>query len=145
LDLQSWVDSFHTGYNLECLAGVGRFLKTEEFAGVIDQGTRYYLDHFFLSDGTPKYYDNKVYPIDVHAPAQLPPTLAALGLLEREDALVQRVLGWAFTHLWDERGFLNYQIKRGMTSRIPYMRWAQAWMMYGASFALANARARPPA
>ena len=140
LDLQSWVDSFHTGYNLECLAGVGRFLETDEFTEVIRVGTHYYLDHFFLEDGTPKYYDDRVYPIDVHAPAQLPPTLAALGMLQDQSALVERVLHWAFTHLWDERGYLKYQIKRGMTSRIPYMRWAQAWMLYGTSFYLAGRR-----
>ena len=36
----------------------------------------------------------------------------------------------------DESGYFYYQITKGIPSKIPYMRWAQAWMMYGMSFYL---------
>lgn len=135
LRLQSWVDSFHTGYNLECIYEYQRYSGDESFQPHIDKGLRYYLEHFFLEDGTPKYYDNKTYPIDIHAPAQLIATLNRLDALKENKELVDRVLAWTINHMQDpKKGYFYYQLKQAKSSKIPYMRWAQAWMFYAFSF-----------
>lgn len=135
LALQSWVDSFHTGYNLECIHEYQRYSGDESFQSHIDKGLRYYLEHFFLEDGTPKYYDNKTYPIDIHAPAQLIATLYRLDALQENKELVDRVLAWTIDHMQDPKeGYFYYQLKQTKSSKIPYMRWAQAWMFYAFSF-----------
>ncbi len=36
----------------------------------VRQGVAYYAENFFLADGRPKYYHDRVYPIDIHAPAE---------------------------------------------------------------------------
>jgi len=43
------------------------------------------------------------------------------------------VFQWAMNHMWDERGFFYYRVLRFFTIRIPYMRWAQAWMLLAMS------------
>jgi hypothetical protein len=60
LNTQGWVDSFHTGYNLECLYEYQRYSGDNTFQINIEKGMKYYLENFFLENGTPKYYDNQI-------------------------------------------------------------------------------------
>lgn len=136
LSNQGWVDSFHTGYNLECINAYQTYSGDTSFQIYIDKGLAYYLNNFFLKDGTPKYYDNKIYPIDVHAPAQLVATLHQLNKLKENRMLVKSVLDWTIKNMQDEKGYFYYQLKQGISSKIPYMRWAQAWMFYALSYYL---------
>ena len=135
MGIQNWIDSFHTGYNLECIGEYQKFSGDTSFQSYIDKGLIYYLENFFLEDGAPKYYDKKTYPIDIHAPAQLVATLSRLGILQENKELVERVLKWTIEHMQDsDKGYFYYQLKQGISSKIPYMRWAQAWMFYAFSF-----------
>lgn len=135
LEIQGWVDSFHTGYNLECIYEYQKYSGDTSFNTIIEKGLDYYLNNFFLEDGTPKYYDSKTYPIDIHAPAQLIATLYRLDALQENKELVDRVLAWTIDHMQDQKeGYFYYQLKQTKSSKIPYMRWAQAWMFYAFSF-----------
>lgn len=136
LSIQNWVDSFHTGYNLECISQYQKYSKDTSFQMNIDKGLKYYLNNFFLKDGTPKYYDNKIYPIDIHAPAQFIATLYQLNTLKENKVLIDSVLDWTIKNMQDKKGYFYYQLKEGVSSKIPYMRWAQAWMFYALSFYL---------
>lgn len=78
LPVQNWVDSFHTGYNLDALIAYQELTEDHAFNGYIEKGFDYYVNHFFEADGTPKYYDNRMYPIDIHCPGQLLITLTRL-------------------------------------------------------------------
>ena len=128
--VQCWVDSFHTGFNLECIWKVMSHTGDKTFMSSFNNGLDYYLANFFLSDGTPKYYNNKIYPLDVHSPAQLIATLSTSGLLKKHKKFADKVLDWTKSNMQDNKGFFYYQLKKGVSSKIPYMRWAQAWMFY---------------
>jgi len=135
--VQNWVDSFHTGYKLESISEFIKYSGDESFKENIERGVDYFLKNFFLADGTPKYYDNRVYPIDIHCPAQMMVTLFRLGILEKNIELVEKVLRWTIDHMQHpHKGYFYYQLKNSKSSKIPYMRWGQAWMMYGMSFYL---------
>ena len=124
-----WVDNFHTGFVLVALKRIAACLGTNEFDGAIVQGYRFWKEHMFLPDGTPKYYPDRIYPIDAHCVAQ-----AVLTFLEFADedpeaeAWAWRVTRWGIKHMQDPRGYFYYQIYRHYRIRIPYMRWSQAWM-----------------
>jgi hypothetical protein len=47
--------------------------------------------------------------------------------------LADKVAAWAIDNLRDNDGYFHYQRRRFHTVRIPYMRWSQAWMIYGLS------------
>ena len=127
---QRWIDNFHTGYNLCALRSIGRYAGTTEFESSIRSGLEFYQGHFFREDGAPRYFHNRTYPIDVHCVAQSIITLLALKDLEPNNVeLARAVFQWAMNHMWDERGFFYYRVLRSCTIRIPYMRWAQAWML----------------
>ncbi len=137
LSSQNWVDSFHSGFNLECIFDYQKYSGDFSFQPNLDSGLNYYLSNFFLENGTPKYYDNKVYPIDIHAPAQLIVTVYKLGRLKENKKLINKVLNWTIKNMQDpQNGYFYYQLKKGISSKIPYMRWAQAWMFYALSYKL---------
>jgi len=130
LEIQSWKDSFHTGFNLECLSEYMKFSGDRSVEQAVHKGLDYYLKNFFTDKGVPKYYDNGTYPIDIHSPAQLVVTLASLGLIEDKVSLVQKVLDWTIRNMQSSEGYFYYQIKSRFTTKIPYMRWSQAWMAH---------------
>jgi hypothetical protein len=129
LPFHQWIDNFHTGYNLECLSDYTKYSGDQRFLPFIKKGFDYYIHHFFTKEGIAKYYNNSIYPIDIHAPAQLMITLEKLGLLNEHRALLDKVLQWTIVHMQDKKGYFYYQIGKRYRSKIPYMRWSQAWML----------------
>lgn len=130
-----WVDSFHTGFNLECIWEFQHYTGDTSFKENIEKGLHYYLQSFFTAEGIPKYYNNKTYPVDIHAPAQLIVTLARMQRLNEHSAQVNKVLHWTIQHMQHrKKGYFFYQKKKILSSKIPYMRWAQAWMFYAYSY-----------
>lgn len=123
--LQRWIDSFHTGFILESarrFLNVGEALEWQEN---YNRGVRYYAQKFFLADGTPKYYDEKVYPIDIHSPAEAIYFFSGEG--EEYRSLTRNILTWTIENMWDKSGYFYFRRTRHYTNRIPYMRWSQAW------------------
>jgi hypothetical protein len=131
---QGWIDHFHTGYNLSALRMISRQTGTREFDAGIEKGFRYYLEHFYLPDGTPKYYHNRTYPIDIHSSAQGILTLLEFGDLDPGNvAQALKVCRWTLENMWDRRGFFYFQKHPYYTNRISFMRWSQAWMLLALS------------
>ncbi|MBC8110094.1 MAG: delta-aminolevulinic acid dehydratase [Verrucomicrobia bacterium] len=131
-----WIDSYHTGYNLECIAEYQHFSKDSSFQINIDKGLKFYVENFFEVDGFPKNYHNKKYPVDINGPAQLLITLYRLNKLDVYKELADNVLQWTIQHMQHPKGYFYYQLKKGISSKIPYMRWANAWMFNAMSFYL---------
>ncbi len=130
LSTQRWIDNFHTGFNLCALKTINQCLNTNEFEPNIRSGFEFYRNNFFRDDGAPKYFHNRVYPVDIHSVAQSIITLLSFRDLDENNVeLAQRVFEWAMTNMWDERGYFYYQVTPYYKNKIPYMRWSQAWML----------------
>jgi hypothetical protein len=130
---QSWADNFHTAFVLTSLSRIMAHSSEarEEFASALKRGYEFWRGTFFLADGWPRYYHDKLYPADAHSAGA-----GIVALLEMQDldggALdwANRVAHWTIKNLSDPRGFFYYQRRRFYKVRIPYMRWSQAWMAY---------------
>lgn len=136
LPVQNWVDSFHTGYNLDGLIAYQELTGDDSFSKFIENGFEYYIQNFFEADGTPKYYDNRMYPIDIHCPGQLFVTLSRLHKFQEFKPLAQKVLDWTIANMQDKKGYFYYQLKPGISSKISYMRWSNAFMFCSLSYYL---------
>ena len=136
LPFHNWVDNFHTGFNLECIYEYEKYTDDDSFQTNVERGFTYYINTFFCEDGSSKYYNNQLYPIDIHSPAQLIATLAKMNRLSDYRPIAEKVLKWTIEHMQDQEGYFYYQKKKWLSSKIPYMRWAQAWMFYSMSFYL---------
>ena len=133
LPWHQWIDSFHTGYNLECLHEYQLHSGDDSFAGNFERGFEFYVRSFFTPEGIPKYYNNNIYPVDVHTTAQLLVTLFRTGKLDDYQELAENVLNWTIKNMQAPDGHFFYQKNKYYLNRIPYMRWTQAWMFYGMS------------
>lgn len=130
-----FIDGFHTGYNLEALSLLRDALQTDEFDACIAKGYRYYVDHFFEADGTAKYYNTSVYPVDMHSFAQAVFTLLKVGGTAADVALCDKVVQRAIDLMYlPAKGQFVYQKTRWLTNRINYTRWTQAWAYYALAF-----------
>ncbi len=138
LPVQSWIDSFHTGYNLDAIQTYQDKTGDTSFQQNIEKGFKFYITNFFEADGIPKYYHNKTYPIDIHCPGQLLVTLKSLRRFEENRVLAGKVLEWSVKNMQDRKGYFYYQVKKGVSSKISYMRWSNAFMFYGMSCYLGN-------
>lgn len=134
LPVQGWIDSFHTGYNLDGLIAYQENTGDRAFAENIERGFDFYIKNFFNEDGSPKYYHNRQYPIDIHCPGQLFVTLHRLGRFDEYRELAAKVLEWTVRNMQDRRGYFYYQLKKGISSKISYMRWSNAFMFNALSY-----------
>ena len=131
---QQWIDSFHTGFIIVSLKNIIRDLGVNDWRQSLTSGYEFYRDRFFLADSTPKYYHDKLYPVDAHAAAQ-----AVITFVETQDVMPEaslkatRAVEWAIREMQDPAGYFYFQRQRFYTIKIPYMRWAQAWMLYALS------------
>lgn len=133
LPFHQWIDNFHTGYNLECISEYQKHSGDNSFQMHIEKGLKYYMETFFTPGGMPKYYNNSIYPVDVHAPAQLVITLSRLEKNEVYANIIDKVLSWTIDNMQSKKGYFYYQKNALYTVKIPYIRWAQAWMFYALS------------
>lgn len=125
-----WVDNFHTGFNLVALKDIADLTSELSFKDNIDLGLKYHLDNHFEPDMTPKYYDNKRYPIDIHNFAQGLITCTVFGYKKLADKLFNK----AVELMWDgQNKYFYYQKTKWYTNKINYIRWSQAWMYYAIS------------
>ncbi len=136
-DIYRWVDNFHTGYNLCGLRNIGGHLQTKEFEKSLSVGFEFYRTHFFSEDAAPKYFHNRLHPIDVHCVAQSIITLLELKDLHPDNLdLARKVFAWTLANLHDAEGYFYHQKLSFTTVKIPYMRWGQAWMLLASSLLL---------
>jgi hypothetical protein len=126
-----WVDNFHTGYVLDALrrcADAG--IASEEADAAWRRGLELYRRAFFLADGTPKYYANRLFPIDAQSVAQ---GIQTLSLAAPHDPSCGRqawaVFGFARRRMLRADGLPIFQRRRLWANRMPHFRWVVAPML----------------
>ena len=69
-----------------------------------------------------------MYPIDIHCPGQLFVTLSKLNFFKLHKDLAFKVMNWTINNMQNRNGYFYYQLKKVISSKIPYMRWSNAFM-----------------
>lgn len=125
-----WVDGFHTGYNLDALKCYIENSGNRRFETNIERGLAYYTANLFEPDGTPKYYDQRKYPIDIQCAAQGIETLVKFSAYDVSTLeLAKRVAEWTIGNFQDKKGFFYYrQYPGGIKARMPMIHWGQSTM-----------------
>jgi hypothetical protein len=126
---QRWIDSFHTSYNVCALLDYQQITGDSSFEHAMLKGHRYYQGAFFTEKGAPKYFHNRVFPIDIHACSQAILHFLAFSSIDPASLeLAWKTFRWTETNMAAEDGSFYYQRHRLWTNRTAYMRWGQAWM-----------------
>lgn len=135
-----FVDSFHTGYVLSCLAP---FADRDDVREALARGAAYYTGRFFGPDGRSQLWADRPYPEDAHSAGTGLSTLALLarrGLADQE--LIERVTSRVLSHVI--RGdHAVHRRGRFWRSTVRYIRWCDAHVALGLA-AAAGALAEQP-
>lgn len=136
------IDHYHTGFVLRSLYSIYKNFKSNAFYGedISDLFSRtkkcyqHYLNNFFENDTIPKLKPDRKYPINIHSCAE---AILCLSMLSEDFSegleILERTAIWTIENMQDKRGYFYYMMLPKRTIKIPYIRWAQAWMLYALS------------
>jgi hypothetical protein len=122
-----WIDNFHTGYNLDSLRCYIDNTKDTTYKKNLRLGFQFYIANFFEENGRPKYYHNRVYPVDSQCIAQSIDTLAYFADIEETALpLALKVAKWDIDNMQDKDGHFYYRQYPFIKAKTPMLHWAQA-------------------
>ena len=128
-----WVDNFHTGYVLDSLWWYLSSTDDTRHQAAFEHGTDFFVANFFLPDGTPKYYAQKVLPLDIQCAAQAIETLTLLARVRNDPSLrvlARKVAQWTIHNMQDPSGYFYFRKLPLMTNKTPTLHWGQATMLH---------------
>lgn len=132
-----WIDNFHTGYNLDSLKRYIDSTEDKTFEEILSRGYRYYKNSFIESSGKPKYYHNRVYPIDIQCASQAIDTLSFFSENDESSlGLALKVAKWTIDNMQAETDYFYYRILPFKKIKIPMIHWGQATMYKALSILL---------
>jgi hypothetical protein len=127
---QNWIDSFHTAFNLFSLEHIySHFQNKKEILKTIKSGKNFYINNFFRKDGSPKYYHDRIYPIDIHSSSMALAYLCKYA--DNHKKLIGDIFSWKIENMLSRKGYFYFRKNQYFTNKISYMRWSQTWALYG--------------
>lgn len=126
-----WIDNWHTAYNLDSIFIYTNLTGNNEFLNNLQKGFDFYINNFFMPDGKPKYYHNKVGVLDIQCCSQAIETLVLFKDYDSKALpLAYKVAKWTIQNMQASDGHFYYRRGKVFTNRTPMFHWAQATMFY---------------
>jgi len=134
-----WIDNFHTGYNLDSLKCYIDNTEDKDFAENLRRGFEYFKKIFFEANGRPKYYHNRVYPVDIQCASQAIETLANFSKYDESSLILSiKVAKWTINNMQDREGYFYYREYPWIKAKTPMLHWGQATMYKGLAHLLSK-------
>ncbi len=126
-----WVDNFHTAYVLDCFKHYAENTGDDRYDSNLKRGYEYWKTTFFLSDGTPKYYNYKTLPLDIQCCSQAIDTLVFFSDRDPQSlSLALKVAEWTIKNMQDTSGYFYYRrYSPWLVNKTPTLHWGQATML----------------
>tara|TARA_B100000315_G_C14571065_1_gene585538 strand:+ start:713 stop:1894 length:1182 start_codon:yes stop_codon:yes gene_type:complete len=125
----NWIDNWHTAYNLDALKHYIDSIGDSQFEKKLIKGYSFYKQNFFLKNGKPKYYYNRLRWADIQSAAQAIDTFCFFS--EFDDDAIQRALNvanWTIKNMQHKNGYFYYRDLGWKKVKIPMIHWGQATM-----------------
>ncbi len=130
------IDHYHTGFVLRMLHSIWKLTRKDHIYHALKRCYEHYIQNFFHNDIIPKLKPDKLYRIDIHSCSESIFCLSELSDIFPESLeKAGKVLEWTINNFQDSQGYFYYGfLKSRLTgivfkSKIPYIRWGQAWML----------------
>jgi hypothetical protein len=127
----TWIDGFHSCFNLRSLAAWLRVdPDDEEVESCVRRGLAYYLRELLDADGAARASNRSRYPVDIHACASGILMLSELNCYSPDAApALARLTDWTRNNLSRPDGFWAFRLYRNYRNNISYFRWGNAHML----------------
>ncbi len=119
-----WTDNYHTGYVLDCLDEYQKLCTDNSFDENLKKGYDFYINHFITKEGAPKFYHNKLYPIDCTAAAQSILTTIRFGDIDT----AKNIADYMHKNMQKPNGSFKFRKFKNHSITTSFMRWSDAWM-----------------
>ena len=127
---------FHQGFVLVSLQNImeqGDILQ-DEIGRAIKKGLEFYKNEQFFPNGRSMWRLPKKWPVDIHNQSQGIITFALLKDYHPDYLdFAQTIARWTIENMQDKTGYFYYRKYPFFTNKIPFIRWAQAWMLLALS------------
>lgn len=120
----AWVDNYHTGYVLDCLAACNKVMNKEKWQKALNHGLSYYKNNFIKDGGRPPFYNNNPYPLDCTSGAQQILSACQFGLVDE----AQKTGEFVIDHMQLKTGGFAFRTFKNYSQKWEFMRWSNAWM-----------------
>jgi len=135
---RNFKDHYHTCFVLTQLYSIWKLTKHKKYFSSLEKCYNHYIHNFFEDKRIPKFTPERKYRVDIHSSAASLLCLSELSEHFPEGLdIAKKVAEWTIDTLQDKEGYFYYGIfKNRITgkpfiSKIPLMRWGQAWMLRG--------------
>jgi hypothetical protein len=125
-----WSDNYHTGYVLDCLDEYQKLSNDFTFSDQLKRGYSFYIKNFITEIGIPKFYSNKIYPIDCTAASQFILTTTRFG----DISLATRSAEWMSENMQKSTGSFRFRKYKHYSNSTSFMRWSDAWLFAALSY-----------
>jgi len=127
------IDHYHTGFVLRHLDTIRRTSEESYLLEPLKRGYRFYLNKLFSKDNIPKHTPEILYPINIHSCSEALLCLSQLAGDHKEFERIFSVAKFTIESMQTSDGYFIAEMRNGRffykNLPIPYMRWAQAWML----------------
>jgi len=130
-----WQIDYHQGFIIDGLVSFLPYVQKrlrQRTLRAIKLAVEFYRHKQFNPDGWSYYRYPIKYPINIHNQAQGVITFTklyhAFNTPKHLD-FARKIATWTIKNMQDPTGYFYSHLWPGLTNKIPYMRWAQAWMM----------------
>jgi len=125
------LDHYHSGFELRMLFSISQLVLDKIYKSAFKRYFKFYLKNFFSEEGFPKYSPKSLYPINIHSCAE---SILCLTVVDSQKKIeVEQLINMINDKMLTKKGWFLYMIRKvgplKIKSRIPYLRWGQAWMM----------------
>ncbi len=140
---RNFSDNYHTGFVLRMLHSIWQMTGREDVLKSLERGICHYLQNFFEEGKIPKLLPDRIYRVDIHSCAESINCLCQLkDAFPEGQKTAGDILEWTLDTLQDPAGYFYYGLLKSrflklvFKSKIPYLRWGQAWMLKAISMYL---------
>lgn len=126
-----WIDGYHTGFILDALLYLQEVGYDYPLQAPLKKAIEFYVRELFTTEGIPKFYSHRLYPIEAQNCAQAIQTLSKCVIQGQfcDKHFLQKVVHQTITHLYDPSGYFYYKKDRLWTNRQFYSRWSHTPMI----------------
>jgi rhamnogalacturonyl hydrolase YesR len=140
-----WVDNWHTAYNLDSILEFQQNTGSRAFSSSLEIGLEFYVSHFFMPDGAPKYYADRAYKYDIQSASQSIDTLTLFAAASGSEdllALARKVARWTIENMQAPEGYFYLWKNSWFTNTTPTFHWGAATMFHALAHLLTEVERR---
>jgi hypothetical protein len=128
------VDSYHTGYILDCLDEYIKLIGDNKYKPQLFLGIGYFVKNLIENNSIPKFYNDNKSPLDCTSAAQIILSLTRFGYLD----IATNIAEFMSQNMQDNEGYFYFRKFKFYNIKTSFMRWSNAWMYAALSYLLSN-------